>query len=416
MLTDVLVVEDDPLNLELVCKLLSKFGYTLDFAQTKAEAVACLKNTHYQILLADLGLPDGDGASLINIVEKERSGTVSVIMSANTDIDRIIQLLRFNRAMDYLIKPVVADRLQSVMAQARSLYERQKKLIEFSKAETEIYRQAVEIFDWKQELNSKSYEFVASNMIHQMNLGLFQGEGVGALMSAIWMIIDQPADGDGSVKVSGRIIKSLKRSFSSTQRLVESMQTTQKILRQQEADLQSVPLDQISRLTSQVVDRLQNDAAKKSQRIHAAEEQNQSTEVRIDLTLFELSINELLVNALKYAPNGDEIYILMLQRDHYLEWKVINAEPPNLAEPQRLVDGAEQHIFEPFFRLHTFVLEGYENEQFPLGLGLPVVKKAAELCGGSISVSRVANHTASKPSIDICFTLRLPLADSPIAA
>lgn len=408
----ILIVEDSSVDLEYLSNLVTELGYTFDSARTVSEALERLKQERYHILLADLGLPDGDGETLIDTIERERMLTIPVIVSGHLDVDRIIRLLRFNRASDYLIKPIGLKRLETVLEEAYEAHQKRKKVVEFSKDETELYRQAIQIFDWKQEIKSHMLEFVASNMIHQMNLGLFQGEGLGGLMSAISMFLYEKRDADGSIRVSSDLADLLKDGFESMQGLIQSLQQAQTILQTTVLPLHAVSLGDIHGMTVDLVASLKDDLRRKSQRIIVSDLQFEPGVVRIHKESLHKAANELLVNAMKYAPAQSEIYVLVMVKDRHLEWKVLNAEPADMDPSRRITGNLEYLVFEPFFRLNTTVDEGYASEQFPLGLGLTVVKKCIELCGGTIFVNRVESHINGNRSAEVCFTVRLPIGES----
>lgn len=61
----VLVVEDDPIVLEISSELLKELGYHVVQAVTAAEAVAISKKTPIDLVLLDKTLPDGDGLDIV---------------------------------------------------------------------------------------------------------------------------------------------------------------------------------------------------------------------------------------------------------------------------------------------------------------------------------------------------------------
>ncbi len=60
----ILVVDDNPVNLKLVCALLRSNGYGVSTARNANEALAVLSNEHPNLILMDVQLPDMDGLSL----------------------------------------------------------------------------------------------------------------------------------------------------------------------------------------------------------------------------------------------------------------------------------------------------------------------------------------------------------------
>lgn len=65
MRKSILLVEDEETLGEILReRLLTE--YDTDWAQTKAEALLYLKDKHYDLLILDVGLPDGDGFSIVD--------------------------------------------------------------------------------------------------------------------------------------------------------------------------------------------------------------------------------------------------------------------------------------------------------------------------------------------------------------
>lgn len=403
-----LIVEDDPVDRTYIKELLTDENFTYDIAETEKKAIELLKTNRYHLLVTDLGLPDGNGERLIEFVEQERLPTTSVVISGHLDIDRVISLLRFNRASDYLVKPIGKERLIQVLEKAYETQQKRLKIIEFSKDEKEMYRQAVEIFDWRKEIKSRMLEFVASNMIHQMNLGLFQGQGLGGLLSSLSIFFHEKKEVEGGVLVPDYLVELLKDGFESMQSITNSLQEAQKILQTETVNLESISIADLHNLASSVVESLKKDQQIKNQRIMVSDLKfDQTGTIKVNQELFKIAMNELLVNAMKYSEAGAEIFVLIFVKDNYLELKILNPEPVKISEKHQIRGNSEYLIFEPFYRLHTTVDESYSTEQFPLGMGLTVVKKIIELCEGSISVNRIDNYTTKSKQSEICFTSRL---------
>lgn len=101
-----LIVEDDFLLRRGLEKALIKEGYALDMASNLQEAHQFLKNgiTFYSAVLLDLGLPDGNGLSLLRSLREHKQHIPVLIVTARDALnDRIVGLDA--GADDYLIKP-----------------------------------------------------------------------------------------------------------------------------------------------------------------------------------------------------------------------------------------------------------------------------------------------------------------------
>jgi two-component system KDP operon response regulator KdpE len=99
----VLVVEDDREIRALMQSTLSVEGFEVQTAVSLSEASALLQHDPPDVVVLDLGLPDGDGAQLVR--ETRRSSSVPIIVvSARHQEAQKIQLLDAG-ADDYLTKP-----------------------------------------------------------------------------------------------------------------------------------------------------------------------------------------------------------------------------------------------------------------------------------------------------------------------
>jgi len=105
----VLVVEDDAEIRGLLRSSLMAEGFEVTTAVSVSEATALLKHDPPDLIVLDLGLPDGDGAALIRDVRRQ-SALPIVVASARNEQGGKIALLDAG-ADDYLVKPFSVDEL-----------------------------------------------------------------------------------------------------------------------------------------------------------------------------------------------------------------------------------------------------------------------------------------------------------------
>ena len=67
----ILVVEDDPLNMELVTDLLEIAGYTVLKAETAEQGIEVARSANPVLILMDVRLPDFDGLSATGILKND---------------------------------------------------------------------------------------------------------------------------------------------------------------------------------------------------------------------------------------------------------------------------------------------------------------------------------------------------------
>ena len=105
----VLVVEDEPEIRNIVRVLLEAEGYRVAEAATAARAEIAARTEKPDLVLLDLGLPDGDGVAVVRRI-RAWSPVPIVVLSARTLEEQKIQALDAG-ADDYVIKPFSAPEL-----------------------------------------------------------------------------------------------------------------------------------------------------------------------------------------------------------------------------------------------------------------------------------------------------------------
>lgn len=109
----VLVVEDEHVFREQVCKLLVREGWEVTAASSVRAAQAALAARPFDVLLLDVVLPDANGTELIHLRGRARV----IMMSAYGTIDSAVDAMRLG-AVDYITKPLRHDDLLVRLARA----------------------------------------------------------------------------------------------------------------------------------------------------------------------------------------------------------------------------------------------------------------------------------------------------------
>ena len=117
----ILIVEDQRRLGQFLKKGLSEQAYTATWVQTCAAARDALCETHYDTIILDLGLPDGDGLELLREWRRGGFNEPVLILSARDSVQDRIKGLDLG-ADDYLAKPFS---LEELLARVRSLLRRQ---------------------------------------------------------------------------------------------------------------------------------------------------------------------------------------------------------------------------------------------------------------------------------------------------
>lgn len=70
-MTKVLVVEDNPINMELVVEILKLSGFEVYGAINGEDAIKEVESEHYDLILLDIELPAMDGISAMRIIKSK---------------------------------------------------------------------------------------------------------------------------------------------------------------------------------------------------------------------------------------------------------------------------------------------------------------------------------------------------------
>lgn len=113
----VLVVDDDPDILTALQDLLEYEGFHVDCAQTCRDAFSSIERNLYNAVLLDLGLPDGDGQSILERLQASDPSLPVIVLTAATSTDRKLGSLT-QGAFAHLTKPYHREELRAILHRA----------------------------------------------------------------------------------------------------------------------------------------------------------------------------------------------------------------------------------------------------------------------------------------------------------
>ena len=121
----ILVVDDIPLNVLLVKKMLQPLGFETSEAEDGVVAMKKIEADKPDLILLDLMMPRMDGFEVLRRLRaSDDTKSIPVIilsaLNSNDDVAKGISM----GAEDYITKPIIMDRLQSsVIKQLHKLFE-----------------------------------------------------------------------------------------------------------------------------------------------------------------------------------------------------------------------------------------------------------------------------------------------------
>ena len=125
---NVLAVDDIPLNLVLVQKMLSRFNFRMRTASGGQEALDAVATERPDLILLDLMMPGIDGFEVIQRLRENpaTSDIQIVILSALNSNEDVIK--GFNAgANDFIMKPIIMEKLLTCVVTQMSIVEGKKR-------------------------------------------------------------------------------------------------------------------------------------------------------------------------------------------------------------------------------------------------------------------------------------------------
>jgi len=130
----ILVVDDEPIVLEVLTEVLESEGFEVSQATNGPDALEVLERESFALLLCDIRMPGMDGFELVREVRRHQPGTDVLMMTGFGSIDGAIEAMSLG-ASDYLIKPL---KPKEIVTRIRSILERRHLEAEVHKLQAEL--------------------------------------------------------------------------------------------------------------------------------------------------------------------------------------------------------------------------------------------------------------------------------------
>ncbi len=105
---EVLVMEDESLLAQGLQMVLREEGYGVDLAATGEDALDTMRRKGYDLLVADLQLPDMDGIEVIKRLKNENPDTGVIVITGYPSVSSALEAFKTG-VFDYLAKPLTED-------------------------------------------------------------------------------------------------------------------------------------------------------------------------------------------------------------------------------------------------------------------------------------------------------------------
>ena len=113
----ILLVEDEELSRESLTKLLKTVGYAVKGAASGEKAIQLLEVERFDIVVADLFLPDSNGIDILKTVKGNSPQTEVILITGHASAETAVKAMK-EGAFDYITKPLNFEELQIILTKA----------------------------------------------------------------------------------------------------------------------------------------------------------------------------------------------------------------------------------------------------------------------------------------------------------
>ncbi len=110
----ILVVDDEMIVRQSLSNWLMEEGYSVETAENGKDAYFKIKKKKYDLVLADIKMPEMDGIELLELGKKFDPELQFIVMTAYASVDTAVKAIK-EGAFDYIVKPVDPENVSQVI-------------------------------------------------------------------------------------------------------------------------------------------------------------------------------------------------------------------------------------------------------------------------------------------------------------
>ncbi|GAK51052.1 response regulator receiver sensor signal transduction histidine kinase [Candidatus Moduliflexus flocculans] len=369
--TLILIVDDQPANLEILFQLFEQTQFEISFASDGRTCLDIARTDHPDMILLDIMMPEMDGFDVCRRLKLQPDTCDIPIIFMTALSDTVDKIKGFELgAIDYITKPFHA---QEVLARVNTHLTVQRLQRELSQKNLEL-QQALER---EKELNQLKSRFI-SVASHELRSPL-------TIISMTEKMLNRYADRMSEEKK----LEQLHIIEDAVAKMTDLLDDVLLLVKVESHQFQFRPthLD-VAAYCRDIADQFRAMCVEAHVLEFSAHGEN--FDVNADPKLLRHIFSNLLSNAIKYSPNGGTIRFNLSRDDNTATMRFDVCD-----EGIGIAPGDLEHLFDAFHR-------GGNVEQIKgTGLGLWIVKQFVELHAGTLSVESELGHGTT-------FTVRLP--------
>lgn len=401
----VLVVDDSPLMRAEIARILAAEGHAVTTAESGMAACGLVARQPFDLVTLDIEMPGLSGFETLRILKARDRDLPVVMISSLSSLARAIEAIRLG-AYDYVSKPVNPDDLvlgvRRALDQSALAAENRRLIGDLETLNRDLedlvsqrtvdlqqeHERLVAAYAHLKDLDDLKTKFVTITS-HELRTPLTI---ITSLMDAL---VSNHLEADRKDRVAAGIQKSLDRLAELVAKITDIAHLSAASVRYRR---QPVGLDTLL-------------AAVAEELAPVVEERRLSLEtsippglppVEVDPDRIDQVLTNLVLNAVRFTPDGGRITIEVLPRETGAHRVTLCVRDTGIGIPE----GELERIFDAFYEIAPWEHHSSGTTQFGsggLGLGLFIARRIVEGHGGRIWAE--SGHDRGEPGSTFCLTL-----------
>ena len=117
-MTTVLFVDDDPLVMRSMERMLRDEPYVVLTANGSAEALALMETSHVDVIISDECMPGMSGSELLATVRAKYPSCIRMMLTGDSNLASSVRIIQEGALYRFLCKPLSRDELTHAIRQA----------------------------------------------------------------------------------------------------------------------------------------------------------------------------------------------------------------------------------------------------------------------------------------------------------